>query len=92
MKRSLGTRSRWKLRSRLVGVSSPTPTGRSSSENRAETIRINGLGAPLAVQWLRRHASTAGGDRSLIPGWRTKTPHAMQCSAAPTAHPPPSRK
>ena len=33
------------------------------------------LGASLAVQWLRRHASIAGGA-GLIPGWGTKIPHA----------------
>ena len=32
-------------------------------------------GASLVVQWLRLHASTAGGA-VLIPGWGTKTPHA----------------
>ena len=30
----------------------------------------------LAVQWLRLCASTAGGT-GLIPGWGTKTPHAL---------------
>ena len=30
------------------------------------------------VQWLRLHASTAGGTGS-IPGWGTKIPHAAQC-------------
>ena len=30
-------------------------------------------GTPLVVQWLRLHASTAGGT-GLIPGWRTKSP------------------
>ena len=29
----------------------------------------------LVVQWLRLHASTAGGTGS-IPGWGTKIPHA----------------
>ena len=29
----------------------------------------------LAVQWLRLHASNAGGT-GLIPGWVTKIPHA----------------
>ena len=32
----------------------------------------------LVVQWLRLHASTAGGTR-LIPGQKTKTLHAVQC-------------
>ena len=31
-------------------------------------------GTSLVVQWLRLHASTAGGMGS-IPGWRTKIPH-----------------
>ena len=31
-----------------------------------------------AVQWLRLHASTAGGTGS-IPGWGTKIPQAVQC-------------
>ena len=33
----------------------------------------------LAVQWLRLHASTAGGT-GWIPGWRTKIPHATRHS------------
>ena len=33
----------------------------------------------LAVQWLRLRASNAGGV-DLIPGWGTKTPHAVWCS------------
>ena len=33
-------------------------------------------GTSLAVQWLRLHASTAGGTGS-IPGCGTKIPHAM---------------
>ena len=39
--------------------------------------RSNG-GTSLAVQWLRLHASTAGGVGS-IPGWETKIPHAARC-------------
>ena len=35
------------------------------------------LGTSLAVQWLRLHASTAGGMCS-IPGRGTKIPHAVQ--------------
>ena len=35
-------------------------------------------GTSLVVQWLRLHASTAGGTR-LIPGQKTKTLHAVQC-------------
>ena len=31
------------------------------------------------VQWLIFHTSTVGGTGS-IPGWRTKIPHAAQCS------------
>ena len=34
-------------------------------------------GTSLEVQWLRLHASTAGGT-GLIPGQGTKTPHATQ--------------
>ena len=33
-------------------------------------------GGSLVVQWLRLHASTAGGMR-LIPGWETKIPRAV---------------
>ena len=36
------------------------------------------LGTSLAVQWLRHHASNAGGSGS-NPGLGTKIPHAMQC-------------
>ena len=35
-------------------------------------------GTSLAVQWLRLHASTAGGMGS-IPGRGTKIPHAARC-------------
>ena len=35
------------------------------------------LETSLAVQWLRIHASTAGG-MSLIPGWGIKVPHVTQ--------------
>ena len=31
-------------------------------------------GTSLVIQWLRLHASTAGGMAS-VPGWRTKIPH-----------------
>ena len=34
------------------------------------------IGTSLVVQWLRLHASTAGGAGS-IPGWGTKIPHAL---------------
>ena len=33
-------------------------------------------GTSLVVQWLRLHASNAGGTGS-IPGWGTKIPHAL---------------
>ena len=36
------------------------------------------LGTSLAVQWLRLFASTAQG-MGLIPGQRTKIPHATKC-------------
>ena len=35
-------------------------------------------GTSLAVQWLRLHTPNAGGT-GLIPGWRTKIPHAAWC-------------
>ena len=35
-----------------------------------------GWGTSLAVQWLRSHASNAGGTSS-IPGWGSKIPRAM---------------
>ena len=38
-------------------------------------LKYNWFGTPLAVQWLRHHASTAGGTGS-IPGWGTKILHA----------------
>ena len=37
-----------------------------------------GGGTSLAVQWLTLHVSNAG-DVGLIPGWRTKMPHAARC-------------
>ena len=37
------------------------------------------FGVSLAVQWLRLHASNAGGTVS-FPGWGTKTPHVARCS------------
>ena len=37
-----------------------------------------GAGTSLAVQWLSLHTSNAGGT-GLIPGQRTKIPHAMRC-------------
>ena len=40
-------------------------------------IKAN-TGTSLAVQWLRLHASIAGG-MGLIPGQGTKIPRAMQC-------------
>ena len=36
-------------------------------------------GTSLVVQWLRLHASNAGGTR-LIPGQGIKIPNAMRCS------------
>ena len=36
----------------------------------------NKQGTSLVVQWLRLHASNAGGA-GLIPGWETKIPRAM---------------
>ena len=33
----------------------------------------------LIVQWLRLRASTAGDDEGLIPGWGSKSLHAMWC-------------
>ena len=38
----------------------------------------NILGTSLVIQWLIFHTSTLGGT-GLIPGWRTKIPHAAQC-------------
>ena len=35
------------------------------------------IGNSLVVQWIGLHASTAGGT-GLIPGWRTKIPHAAR--------------
>ena len=37
-----------------------------------------GAGTSLAVQWLSLHTSNEGGT-GLIPGQRTKIPHAMRC-------------
>ena len=36
------------------------------------------FGNSLAVQWLRLHASIAGGTAGSIPGWGTKILHAMR--------------
>ena len=41
-------------------------------------IEIKWTGTSLEIQWLRLHASTAGGAGS-IPGQGTKIPHAMWC-------------
>ena len=38
-----------------------------------------GIGTSMAVQWLRLHASRAGGAGS-IPGWGSRILHAVQCS------------
>ena len=46
------------------------------------------IGTSLVVQWLRLHASTAGG-MDLIPGWRVKIPHAtgqLSLHATTTEH------
>ena len=40
------------------------------------SLKLPLLGTFLVVQWLRLHASTAGGMGS-IPGWGTKIPQAM---------------
>ena len=40
-------------------------------------IKTTMRGTSLEAQWLRLHASTAGGVGS-IPGWGTKIPHVMQ--------------
>ena len=42
------------------------------------SLKLPLLGTFLVVQWLRLHASTAGGMGS-IPGWGTKMLHALQC-------------
>ena len=44
-------------------------------------IKKKKLGTSLVVQWLRLHASNAGGAGSL-PGWGTKIPHAPQHGSA----------
>ena len=36
-----------------------------------------GVGASLAIQWLRLHTSNTRG-MGLIPGWGTEMPHATQ--------------
>ena len=42
---------------------------------RVSSSRNKSIGTSLEVQWLRLHASNAGGTCS-IPGWGTKIPHA----------------
>ena len=49
----------------------------------AESIKINEQGISPVVQWLRLHASNAGGMGS-IPGQGTKIPHAAQCGQIKT--------
>ena len=44
----------------------------------AESVKTNEQGISPVVQWLRLHASNAGGMGS-IPGQGTKIPHASQC-------------
>ena len=44
----------------------------------AESVKTNEQGISPVVQWLRLHASNAGGVGS-IPGQGTKIPHASQC-------------
>ena len=39
-------------------------------------FKVNSSGTSLVVQWLRLHASNAGGS-GLIPVWGIKIPHAM---------------
>ena len=42
------------------------------------SLRIQRGGTSLVVQWLRLHASNAGGEGS-IPGLGTEIPHALGC-------------
>ena len=44
-----------------------------------ERSKCHPRGTSLVVQWLRRHASNTG-NAGLIPGQRTKIPHAVCCS------------
>ena len=46
---------------------------------RGQCFKNEYVGTSLVVQWLRFHASNAGG-MGLIPDWGTKIPHAMQCA------------
>ena len=54
----------------------PTRLGPFPSTAFSSWASDSGVGTALVVQWLRRHASTAGGAGS-IPGWWTKMPHAF---------------
>ena len=60
---------------RTIGY--PHAKKKKKTESRLHTLHRNYLkmGTCLAVQWLRLHASTAGGTGS-IPGQGTKIPHA----------------
>ena len=53
----------------------PEPLMGVLGEGEGPQSKNTGLGTSLAVQWLRLHASTAGGTSS-IPGRGTKIPHA----------------
>ena len=52
---------------------------REGAARQVAGTRAMGAGASLEFQWLRCHASTAGGIGS-IPGQGTKIPHATQSS------------
>ena len=49
-----------------------------SNGPKCQLFKFHLLGTSLAVQWLRLHASTAGGTGS-IPSWGTKIPPASWC-------------
>ena len=55
-----------------------TSQPRPAKELELPRQRKGGEGLPWGVQWLRLHATTAGGVGS-IPGRGTKIPHAGQC-------------
>ena len=69
-----------------VPLGLPVPRKRHSLTRASGLGKLGGLnrtmcrkprpGISLPVQWLKLHASSAGGA-GLIPGWGTKTPHSI---------------
>ena len=69
------------------GLQPTTPTPAPAGWMQNVQIKRWQQGTSLAVQWLRRCASTAGGTGS-IPGWGTKIPHTADQPKKPNKKPP----